>query len=289
LRVTNLHKVFWPGIKATKGDLFRYYARVAPFVLPAIADRPLVMRRFPNGIAAKPFYQHRAEEVPAGIRTEVVPAADKRSHIIGGTLKTLLYTTQLAAISQDPWFSRIDQPQFADQVALDLDPSEGVPFARCLDVARWIRDELDSLGATGWAKTSGSDGLHVYVPMPPQTPYDAGLLFCQIVATMVAQKHPKVATVERSVAVRGKRIYVDYLQNVLGKTLASAYSVRANDRAGVSTPVSWDEIDAGFDREDLTMATVPSRLERVGDLWRGLRESRGVDLARATRYLQKGR
>lgn len=280
IAVTNLHKIFWPRLKLTKGDLFRYYARVAPLLLPVIEDRPLVMKRFPNGVAAKPFYQHRAEDAPPGVRTEVLQLAERRTHLIGGALKTLMYTTQLAAISQDPWFSRVRHPQFADHVALDLDPSDGVPFARCLDVARWIRDELAALGATGWPKTSGASGLHVYVPLPPRTPYDAGLLFCQIIAALVAQKHPKVATVERSLAARGKRVYVDALQNVMGKTLACAYSARASEYAGVSTPLSWKEIDAGVDRKDFTITTVPARIAKVGDLWEGLRTARGVDLAR---------
>src|SRR5439155_19551274 len=149
LKVTNLQKVFWPKQKLTKGDLFRYYVRVSPYLLPAVADRPLVMKRYPNGVTGKWFYQHRIEDVPAGVRTEVVSVAERRPQIIGGTLKTLLYTTQLAAISQDPWFSRVQHAQFADHVALDLDPSEGVPFARVLDVARWVHDELETLGALG--------------------------------------------------------------------------------------------------------------------------------------------
>src|SRR5262245_47119511 len=174
LKVTNLHKVFWPKRKLTKGDLFRYYVRVAPMLLPAIADRPLVMKRFPDGIAAKPFYQHRAPVLPSGVRSEVVTVAETRAHIIGGTLKTLLYTTQLAAISQDPWFSRLPHPEQSDCAAFDLDPSEGVSFGTVLDVARWIRDELDTLGAKGVAKTSGADGLHIYIPLPRGTPYEAG-------------------------------------------------------------------------------------------------------------------
>jgi len=133
---------------------------------------------------------------------------------------------------------RIQHPEFADYAALDLDPSEQVPFARVLDVARWIRDELDALGALGVPKTSGASGLHVYVSLPRETPYDAGLLFCQIIATVVAQKHPKVATIERSVRARGSRVYVDVLQNILGKTLATAYSARASDYAGASTPLT---------------------------------------------------
>jgi len=287
LAVTNLAKTFWPALKLTKGDLLRYYARVAPLVLPAVADRPLVMKRLPNGVSGKPFYQHRAPDVPSGVRTQVVSVIEKRPQIIGGSLKALLYMTQLAAISQDPWFSRVEHPEFADYAALDLDPSDGVPFERALDVARWIRDELEMLGAPGVAKTSGSDGLHVYVPLPPETPYDAGLLFCQIIATVVAHKHPKVATIERAVRARGKRVYVDCLQNILGKTLATAYSARASEYAGVSTPVTWKEIDEGFDRTAFTIQTAPSRFEAVGDLWAALRTSKGVDLSRVTRYAEK--
>jgi bifunctional non-homologous end joining protein LigD len=289
LKVTNLAKLFWPKLKLTKGDLFRYYARVAPFLLPVLNDRPLVMKRFPNGIEAQPFYQHRAPDYPPGIRVETVKVAETRQHIIGGTLKALLYTTQLAAISQDPWFSRVQHPQFADHAALDLDPADGVPFKSVLDVARWIRDELDALGAKGWPKTSGSDGLHIYVPLPAGTPYDAGMIFCQIVATVVSQKHPRVATVERAVAARGKRVYVDFLQNILGKTLASAYSARASDYAGVSTPLSWKEVDAGVDRREFTITSMPARLANVGDLWKALLTAKGFDLERVTRYIKSAK
>jgi bifunctional non-homologous end joining protein LigD len=278
LKVTNLHKPFWPQQKLTKGDLMRYYARVAPFILPAVADRPLVMKRFPNGVAAPPFYQHRAPEVPSGVRTQVVGVVEERPQIIGGTLKTLLYMTQLAAISQDPWFSRVTHPEFADYAAFDLDPPDGLPFARVLDVARWIRDELDALGAIGVAKTSGSDGLHIYVPLPAGTPYEAGMIYCQIVAALVERKHPRQATTERAVKARGKRVYIDCLQNILGKTLATAYSARASSYAGVSTPVTWQEVDEGFDRTDFTIATTPARFETVGDLWAKLRKSKGVNL-----------
>ena len=287
LKVTNLHKLFWPALKITKGDLLRYYAGVAPFILPAVADRPLVMKRFPNGIAGAPFYQHRAPEVPAGVRTAVVPSADNRPQLVGGGLKTLLYMAQIAAISQDPWFSRVQTIQSADHVALDLDPGEGVPFSKVLDVARWIRDELDALGASGFPKTSGADGLHIYVPLPAHTPYDAGLIFCQIVATIVSQKHPGTATVERAVRARGPRVYVDYLQNILGKTLATAYSARASAYAGVSTPLTWDEVDAGVRREDFTIRTIGARLSQAGDVWSGLRRAKGVDLTRAARYAER--
>jgi bifunctional non-homologous end joining protein LigD len=218
----------------------------------------------------------------------VETGTERRPHFIGGDLKTLLYTAQLASISQDPWFSRVQTADVIDHVAIDLDPPEGLAFARVLDVARWVRDELDVLKAAGFAKTSGSGGLHVYVPMPAGTTYAAGLLFCQIVATMVANKHPKVATVERSVAARGRRIYVDYLQNIKGKTLASAYSARANPFAGVSTPLTWDEVDdGGVSPKDFTVRNFAERLASAGDLWAGLRKAKGADLRAVTKYVKK--
>jgi bifunctional non-homologous end joining protein LigD len=295
LEVSNLGKVFWPKAKVTKGDLFRHYVRVASALLPAIADRPLVMKRFPNGIEAKPFYQHRApDKVPRGIViAEVESESEKRPHIVGGSLKTLLYTTQLASISQDPWFSRVQAPAAVDHVAIDLDPPEGAPFHRVLEVACWVRDELDVLRAPGFPKTSGAGGVHVYIPMPPGTPYEAGLLFCQIVATMVAKKHPKHATVERSVAARRDRVYVDYLQNIRGKTLASAYSARASDFAGVSTPLSWEEVEAGsrpkgrLSPKDFTIRTFSDRLADVGDLWAALRKAKGADLRAVVKYAER--
>jgi bifunctional non-homologous end joining protein LigD len=288
LEVTNLRKVFWPGQKITKGDLFKYYLQVAPFILPAVADRPLVMKRHPNGITGKPFYQHSVEKqsIPPGVRVEPI-ATEKRPQLVGGSLATLLYMVQLASISQDPWFSRVQTPQFADYVALDLDPSEGVSFDQVLDVARWLHEELEQLGGIGVPKTSGSRGLHIYLPLPPKTPYEAGLLFCQILATVVATRHPRQATIERSVRGRGRRVYVDYLQNIQGKTLATAYSARASEYAGVSTPLTWKEVHEGVKREDFTMASLPARLAKVGDLWAALRSSKGNSLERVLAYAEK--
>jgi bifunctional non-homologous end joining protein LigD len=290
LDVTNLRKVFWPDAKLTKGDLLRHYVRVAPFILPVVADRPLVMKRLPNGIDGKAFYQQRAPSpAPKGVRVETVEGdTDVPSRLIGGNLKTLLYMAQIAAISQDPWFSRVQSPGVCDHVAIDLDPMPGVSFATVLDVARWVRDELATLKAEGFPKTSGADGLHVFIPLPPGTPYEAGVLYAQIVATLVASKHPKVATVERAVRARGKTVYVDYLQNIQGKTLACAYSARGSEYAGVSTPLSWDEIDEGVDRRDFTIETLAARLGTVGDLWEPLRRSKGAPLRAVERYLDQG-
>jgi bifunctional non-homologous end joining protein LigD len=284
--VTNLGKVFWPKLKLTKGDLLRYYVEVSPYVLPAVEDRPLVMKRFPNGVGGKAFYQQRSREErpPKGVRIEVLDEGEAidepdARRLVGGSLTTLLYMTQIAAISQDPWFSRIQAPFDADYTAIDLDPTAGATFDKVLDVARWVRDELESLGVTAYPKTSGSSGLHIYVPLKPHTSYESGMLFCQIVATLVATRHPKVATVERTVARRPRgTVYVDYLQNILGKTLATAYSARASDYAGVSTPLTWKEVDGAVDPREFTIRTAPARFAKVGDLWRGLREAKPADL-----------
>ncbi|HET9833453.1 MAG TPA: DNA ligase D [Vicinamibacterales bacterium] len=288
LKVTNLHKTFWPKLKLTKGDLIRYYVQIAPYILPVVADRPLVMKRFPNGVEGEPFYQHRAMDVPRGIRTADIEHSDgNKAQLVGGDLLTLLYMAQIAAISQDPWFSRVQSLDQADYAAIDLDPAPGVTFTEILDVARWVHDELESIGAPGFPKTSGAEGLHIYIPLPPGTPYEAGMIFCQIIATVVAQKHPKIATVERMVKKRGRQVYVDYLQNIPGKTLATAYSARASAYAGVSTPLTWKEVHDGIEREAFTIHTVPERLKKVGDLWSALRKSKGVNLERVARYVQK--
>ena len=251
LRVTNLAKIFWPRLGITKGELFRYYVQVSPLLLPAIADRPMVMKRFPNGVDKPAFYQQRhPDPPPAGVRREVLPddieptsEEGPRDRLIGGSLTTLVYMTQIAAISQDPWFSRVSDPLSQDYTAIDLDPGDGAGFDEVLTVARYVKHELDRLGIPGVPKTSGSRGLHIYLPLPKRTSYETGQLLCHVVASMVAAKYPKIATIERMVKKRRRgTVYVDYLQNILGKTLATAYSARATDYAGVSTPLTWKEV-----------------------------------------------
>jgi bifunctional non-homologous end joining protein LigD len=289
LEVTNLQKVFWPKIKKTKGDLIRYYVKIAPYILPVIDNRPLVMKRLPNGVEGPSFYQHRAPEpVPAGIGIETLPNDDVPARLIGGSLKTLLYMAQLASISMDPWFSTLDDLDSADQVAIDLDPQPGATFSQILDCAEWVEEELDRVKIDGFPKTSGSEGLHIYIPLPPGTPYEAGMLFCQIIATMVAAKHPKVATVERMVRRRKDgTVYVDYLQNIQGKTLACAYSARGSAFAGVSTPLTWKEVHQRPKPQDFTIDTIHPRLKKTGDLWEKMRKHKGANLLSAIDKLRK--
>ena len=281
IELGNLDKPMWPKLGLTKRDLFRYYIQVSPYLLPVVEDRPLVMRRFPDGVDGPAFYQHRGpDKPPKGVRVESFEGDDVPSQFVGGSLATLLHMAQLASISQDPWFSRASSTHEMDFAAIDLDPMDAAPFATVRDVARWVHDELDALGVTGYPKTSGASGLHIYLPMRPGTPYEAGMLFCRIVAELVAAKHPEAATVERVVKKRDpKTVYVDYLQNIEGKTLACAYSARASDYAGASTPVAWDEIGDRLDPRAFTIRTLPERLREVGDLWAALRKHEGIDLA----------
>ncbi|TAK16580.1 MAG: DNA ligase D, partial [Acidobacteria bacterium] len=285
LRVTNLAKILWPKIGATKGELLRYYADVAPMILPAVDDRPLVMKRSPNGVD-KPFFyqQHHPEEPPKGVR-RFNDGDEER--LVGGSLTTLLYMSQLAAISQDPWFSRVADLKHMDYAAIDLDPGDHATFHDIVDVALAVGEELDRLDIPSVPKTSGSAGLHIYIPLPKKTTYETGQLLCHVIATLVCAKLPKRATIERMVKKRNpKHVYVDYLQNILGKTLATAYSARASEFAGVSTPLAWKEVNRRLDPKDFTIRTAPKRFSDVGDLWKALRTGKPVNLTRVLNKLK---
>jgi bifunctional non-homologous end joining protein LigD len=195
--------------------------------------------------------------------------------------------SQLAAISQDPWFSRVADPDHMDYAAIDLDPGDAATFRDIVDVALVVGEELDRLGIPSVPKTSGSGGMHVYIPLPKNTTYQTGQLLCRVIATLVTEKMPKRATIERMVKKRNqKHIYVDYLQNIKGKTLATAYSARASEFAGVSTPVTWKEVDRRLNPKDFTIRTAPERFAEVGDLWKALRTVKPVNLAKVLNKLK---
>ncbi len=271
LEVSKLEKVFFPETGQTKGDLLRYYARISPLLLPAIADRPLVMKRYPNGVRGKAFYQQRApSDPPASVRVESV--ADEglttQARLIGGDLATLLYVAQLGAISIDPWHSRVGSVQFADYAIIDLDPGPRAKFARVVEVALAVKEVLDSLDLHAVPKTSGASGLHIVVPLEPHVPNDGARMVAELVATMVAESHAKIATIERWVKSRAAgAVYVDFLQNIRGKTVAGVYSVRAKPGATVSTPLEWSEVNEQLDPADFTMDSVLERVRSRGDLW----------------------
>ena len=271
LKVSNLDKIFFPKEKYTKGDVMRYYVRVADLILPTIADRPLVLKRFPNGIDGESFYQQKASETtPAGVRVEIIETdgGEQQPRYIGGDLLTLLYTIQLGAISVDPWHSRVQSLEYADYTIIDLDPGPRANFSRVIQVARWAKEVIDGFGLHAAIKTSGSTGLHIYLPLPPKTPNEAATLVAQLVATKVADAHPKESTIERFVKARGAAmVYVDYLQNIQGKTVAGPYCVRAKPGAPVSTPLKWSELTDDLDPRDFDLANAVARFEKLGDVW----------------------
>jgi bifunctional non-homologous end joining protein LigD len=271
LKVSNLDKVFFPKEKYTKGDVMRYYARIADFILPTVQDRPLVLKRFPNGIDSESFYQQKASETtPPEIRVEeiVTDNGDKQPRYIGGDLLTLLYTIQLGAISVDPWHSRVPTLEYADYTIIDLDPGPRANFQRVVQVARWAKEVIDGFGLHAAIKTSGSEGLHIYLPLPPRTPNEAATLVAQVIATKVVSAHPKETTIERMVKARGAAmVYVDYLQNIQGKTVAGPYCVRAKPGATVSTPLKWSELTDDLDPRDFHLGNAAERFEKIGDIW----------------------
>ena len=284
LDVTHLDKVFFPKQGYTKGDVMRFYARVATAIVPTTADRPLVLKRYPNGIDGKFFFQQNAPppaQTPRGVRVDSVResgAAVRR--VVGGSLATLLYTVQLGAISIDPWHSRVQSLDTPDYTIIDLDPGDRAPFSAVVEVARYVKEELDKLALHAAIKTSGATGIHIYIPLPPRTPAEAATLLAQLIATRVAESHPNQATVARATKARAATaVYVDYLQNIVGKSVAGPYCVRAVDGAHVSTPLDWSELTPTLDPAAFTIETVPARLAERGDLWATAMRAR--NLARA--------
>jgi bifunctional non-homologous end joining protein LigD len=271
LAVSKLDKVFFPKTKHTKGDVMRYYAQVAPLLLPTMTDRPLVMKRFPNGVPGKAFYQQRApSDAPAGVRIE--PVSDEglltQNRLIGGDLGTLLYLAQLAAVSIDPWHSRVGSIKFADYAIIDLDPGEGASFQHVVEVAHAVKNVLDRLRLHAVAKTSGASGIHIVLPLGPGVPNDGARMIAELIATMTVEMIPRTATIERFVKQRPRgSVYVDFLQNIRGKTVAGVYSVRARPSPTVSTPLHWDEVDERLDPTSYTIDTLPDRIAQTGDLW----------------------
>jgi bifunctional non-homologous end joining protein LigD len=269
LKVSNLQKVFWPDANITKGDLLRYYASVGPAILPAVEGRPLTLERYPNGITGEMFYQQRViAQVPEGVRTvELDLEGEEVERVIGGDLYTLLYTAQLAAISQHVWPSRLGTLEHMDYSILDLDPSKGVPFSAVRETALAVQDQLQRLGVRGYPKTSRASGLHIVIPLQGSTSYETGRLLAELVANLVARANPDLATVQRVVSKRGPRVYLDFLQNRRGATVASAYSVRPRPGATVSAPLRWSELEGDVEPSRFSVSSMKERLEDVGDLW----------------------
>jgi bifunctional non-homologous end joining protein LigD len=279
LHLTNLNKVYFPQDGYTKRDLLAYYFRIAPFILPFLKDRPLVLRRYPNGIEAKAFFQKDAgKDTPPWVKTVAIHSEDKNKfihYIVANDRATLLYLTNLGCIDQNPWSSRYDDPDHPDYVFFDLDPTAGTPFSVVVHLAKSILATLQKLGMTAFAKTSGATGVHIYLPIEPRYTFEQTRLFVQAVASMVSREHPGIVTPERTVHKRPKgTIYVDAHQNSRGQSLASVYSVRAFPRAPVSAPVKALELNDSLEPEKWNIRSMARRLEKTGDLWAGFWQQR---------------
>lgn len=270
VRLANPDKVLFPDDGITKRDIFEYFRNVAPFLLPHLHDRPLSLQRWPDGIAAPSFFQKDAPDViPPFVRTEPIAGEDgKRTirYIIADNEDTLLWLANLTAFTLHPWGSRVGSLVHPDFMIFDLDPKEA-PFARVLTIAHELKRLLDSIGLRGYPKTTGSSGLHVYVPLEPRYTYEQVRGFAELIGRVVVSRLPEEATIEMKVEERGGKIFLDHLRNRMGQTAAGPYVVRALPGAPVSAPLAWGEVGDSLGPRQFTIRNLPERLAAVGDLW----------------------
>ncbi len=271
VRLTNLRKPFWPALDITKGDLIRYYVDVAPVLLPHIHDRAMVMRRYPNGAGGKSFFMKRAP-TPRPDWIALCPIEHDSGSVIDfpmvQDLASLLWLVNLGCIDLNQWYARCDDVDRPDYLHFDLDPGPGVAFERVVETALVLRDVLDDLGMPSHAKTTGSKGMHVYVPIVRGPVQKQVWSIARTISHELAARHGDLMTAEYRIANRPRgRVLVDYNQNAWGRTLASVYSVRPSPRAAVSTPVTWTEVERGIAIDEFRIDNVPARVRRRGDLW----------------------
>lgn len=269
LTLTNLHKIYWPDEKLTKGDLLRYYFQASVYILPYLKNRPLILKRYPDGIERPAFHQHSLNKPPGFVRTFARPSQTGQViHPVCNNLATLLYLANLGSISLHAWGSRITAAENPDWIVFDLDPGEAA-FEDVCDGALVLREVLGEFGLLCYPKTSGSSGLHVYVPISPKHDYEIIAGFAAFVADRVSRMRPDTLTIQRSIKDRKGRIYVDYLQNGFGKSVAVAYSVRARPGAPISAPLTWKEVQSKkLGPRDYTIKNFSQRIKKV----------RGIDL-----------
>ena len=279
VRLTNLRKIFWSAGPITKGDLLQYYADVSEALLPHVRDRAMVMKRYPHGAAGEFFFMKRAP-VPRPPWIEICSVAHGSGNVIDFPMvqdrASLLWVVNLGCIDLNQWYARCDDVDRPDYVHFDLDPGAGATFARVRETALIVKEALDGLKMPSLIKTTGSRGLHLYVPIVHGPVQKDVWTFAKALAQELAVRNPAVITAEYRVAKRPRgRVLVDYNQNAWGRTLASIYSVRPRPNATVSTPVSWKEIERGIEIDDFTIGNVPKRVAKLGDLWKPLLAARG--------------
>lgn len=276
--LTNVRKVFFPEIGATKGDLLQYYADVAPYLLPHVKDRAMVMKRYPHGAQGEFFFMKRVPQPhPDWLRTCRIEhrSGNVIDFPMASDLASLLWIVNLGCIDLNQWYATCDDVNRPDYLHFDLDPGSA-PFARVREAALLVRDGLTGLGMTPYAKTSGSKGIHVYVPIVRGPLQKEVWTFTKAFAVAIARQEPQLMTAEYRKEKRPPgRVLVDYNQNRWGATLASVYSVRPTPHATVSAPVRWDEIERGVSIEDFRIDNMLARVEAAGDLWAPLAAKRG--------------
>jgi bifunctional non-homologous end joining protein LigD len=283
VRLTNLCKPFWKKLGITKRDLLQYYADVSPWLLPHLEDRAMVMKRYPNGAEGDYFYMKRAP-APRPEWIEICEIDHGSAGVINfpiiQDLPSLLWLINLGCIDLNPWYARCEDTDRPDFLHFDLDPGPGASFAKVREVALRVRDILAQLKMPTYAKTTGSKGIHVYIPIMRGPVQKEVWTFAKAIALELESRHPQIITAEyRKVKRPHGRVLVDYNQNAWGRTLSSIYSVRPTPFAGASMPVTWDEMEKGVEIEDFRLDNALERLEKVGDLWKPvLAKTKRVDL-----------
>ncbi len=273
--LTSLDRVYWPDEKLTKFDLLCYYLRISDLIMPFVKDRPAILQRYPRGIKAPMFFQQDTESAPAFIKTVALVNQEGREvkYSVYTTVGSLLHFVNLGTIEQHPWHSTLQHLDKPDYFMLDLDPKQA-PWENVLKVALVCKEVLDELGVPAFPKTSGSSGIHIYLPLKPKYTYGKIAAIAEGLAAEVARRAPKIATIQRSLAKRQKQqVYVDAMQNARGKTIAAAYSARAKPGATVSMPLTWKQIEKGVKISDFTIENVPV-LSKGTQPWKNFFESR---------------
>src|SRR6267142_2334888 len=267
--LTSLDRIYWPDEKLTKFDLLCYYLKISDHILPFLKDRPAILQRWPRGIKAPMFFQQDLESAPSFIKTIRLTNQEGREldYAVYSTTASLLHFVNLGTIEQHPWHSIVKRLTKPDWIAIDLDPKRA-PWENVLQVAMVVKEVADEIGLKAFPKTSGSSGIHVYIPLKPSNEYEKVAEFAKLLAGEVARRAPKIATVERTIAKRKtNQVYVDWMQNARGKSLAAVFTARAKPKATVSMPLTWKQIEQGVKISDFTVKNVPALLKKKGDAW----------------------
>ncbi len=287
LTFSHLSKIYWPEDGFTKRDMFNYYYQAAEYILPYLKDRPLSLNRFPGGIHGKSFYQKDVKgKAPEWADTFPYTTSDAESKefLVGGDEKTLLYMASLGCIEMNPWFSRIQHPDNPDYCVIDLDPDQNT-FEQVIRAACEVKNILDTLDITGYVKTSGSTGIHIYIPLGAKYSYDQSQMFAKMIVSIVHSQLPDFTSLERQIKNRNGKMYLDFLQNRPGATIACPYSLRPKIGATVSMPLHWEEIKKGLAMKDFTIENSIARMRAEGDIFKGSLQ-KGINMKKAVAKAQ---